>query len=276
MVVTMIATLASGGGSEAVSAIARGDVAASGIGSNLYLFSMMSVFAVMLFAMILLVKGIQGRSWSQVVNGTSRVRWSRVAAGFALWGGISLLQLGIGLLTDPDGYEFRFDGMNFVWLLIISLVMIPLQTTAEEYAFRGYLAQGVGSLTHNRWAVLVIPSVAFGLMHGANPEVGEYSYGIMMPQYIWMGLFMGLMAILDDGIELSMGVHAANNIFASVFLTFDGSVLPTAALLKTKEVDPLAESVWLVVLSVVAIAILARCYKWDFGVLKRRIVMRGE
>lgn len=116
--------------------------------------------------------------------------------------------------------------------------MIPLQTTCEEYGFRGYLAQGIGSWMRNRWAVLIITSVAFGRCTAPNPEVKEYGYGIMMAQYITMGLILGVVTLLDDGIEVAMGIHAANNIFASVLLTFKGSVLPTAALFMAKETEP--------------------------------------
>ena len=174
-------------------------------------------------------------------------------------------------MISPEDYEFRFDGWQFLWLVIISVVMIPLQTTCEEYGFRGYLAQGIGSWMRNRWAVLIITSVAFGLMHSANPEVKEYGYGIMMAQYITMGLILGVVTLLDDGIEVAMGIHAANNIFASVLLTFKGSVLPTAALFMAKETDPVTDFVSVVVVGAVAVVILARIYKWRFGVMNERI-----
>lgn len=267
----VISKMAQGGDANVAAAIANGDIATAGVDSNLYLASMMFVFVVFLFAMILLVKNIHGRTWPQVVNGTSRVRWRHVMTGFAVWGALALLQLVIALVIDPDGMEFRFDAAKFIWLVIISVVMIPLQTTCEEFGFRGYLAQGIGSWTRNRWAVLVITSVAFGLMHGANPEVKEYGYGIMMAQYITMGAILGLVTLLDDGIEVAMGIHAANNIFASVFLTFKGSVLPTAALFMAKETDPVEDFLWVLGFGIVAIAIFARIYKWRFGVMNRRI-----
>ena len=105
----------------------------------------------------------------------------------------------------------------------------------------------------------------------ANPEVKEYGYGIMMAQYITMGLILGVVTLLDDGIEVAMGIHAANNIFASVLLTFKGSVLPTAALFMAKETDPVTDFVSVVVVGVVAVVILARIYKWRFGVMNERI-----
>ena len=52
-----------------------------------------------------------------------------------------------------------------------------------------------------------------------------------MPDYFIIGLTLGLMSLLDDGIETAMGVHAANNIFDSLFITSKNSALQTPALL---------------------------------------------
>lgn len=275
LVVLIVATSIQSGDANAAVAISKGDITAAGVDSNLYLASMMFVFAVFLFSMIFLVRKIQGRTWPQVVNGTSRVRWRRVLAGIAVWGGLNVLLLAASLIISPEDYEFRFDASQFVWLVIISLVMIPLQTTCEEYCVRGYLAQGIGAWTRNRWAVLAITSVAFGLMHGANPEVDEYGYGIMMAQYISMGVILGLVTLLDDGIEIAMGIHAANNIFASVFITFKGSVLPTAALFMAKDINPVIDFISVVVCGAVAVVIFARLYGWRFGVMNERIALRN-
>ena len=106
-------------------------------------------------------------------------------------------------------------------------------------------------------------------------KVDEYGYGIMMAQYISMGVILGLVTLLDDGIEIAMGIHAANNIFASVFLTFKGSVLPTAALFMAKDTDPVTDFISVVVLGAVAIVIFARIYRWRFGVMNERIVLRN-
>ena len=89
------------GDAGVAAAIAKGDIAAAGVDSNLYLASMMFVFVVFLFAMILLVKKIQGRSWPQVVNGTSRVRWRHALAGFAVWGVLNILLMGVSIMISP-------------------------------------------------------------------------------------------------------------------------------------------------------------------------------
>lgn len=128
--------------------------------------------------------------------------------------------------TIPDNFTIQFDIKTFVPLLLITVLFIPLQTTCEEFLFRGYLTQGVAAWTKDRWLAVIIPGMVFGLMPISNPEVSEYGFWAAMPQYI----IFGLAVVLVDGIEVAMGIHAANNIFACLFVTFDASVLSTPAI----------------------------------------------
>ena len=107
--------------------------------------------------------------------------------------------------------------------------MLPFQTSAEELVFRGYLMQGLGVLAKNRWFPLIITSVAFGLLHGMNPEVAILGWGIMV-FYIGTGLLYGISTLMDEGTELALGLHAANNVLAAIYVTTDWTVFQTDAL----------------------------------------------
>jgi len=51
-----------------------------------------------------------------------------------------------------------------------------------------------------------------------------------MGYYISVGLFLAIITLLDDSLELALGIHAAINFHRSVFVTFNGSVLDSDAL----------------------------------------------
>lgn len=242
---------------------------------NLVLFAMLFVFAVMLVAAMFFIKLIHGRSWTEVINGTKHVRWPRFFFGFLIFAMITIILLVISYFTEPENLEFRFEPVKFFVLLLISVLFIPLQSTAEEFIFRGYLAQGVASWTKSRWWALIIPSILFGLLHSANPEVKEYGFGIMMTQYIFMGFMFGLMSILDDGIELAMGVHTANNLLGSVFVTYKGSALQTYALFEMKEINPAEDLLPTIISGIILLTIFAIRYKWNFKILNQKVVL-GE
>lgn len=243
----------------------------SGIDSNLYLASMAFSFVVFLAVAIWIIKMFHGRSWTEVINGTKRVRWSRFFVGLAVWGVLQVGSFAINYMTDPNNFEFRFEPVRFIFLTIITLTMIPIQSSCEEFVFRGYLAQGVASWTGSRLWALLIPSVLFALLHSANPEVTKYGFGVMMANYFLIGLTFGLISLLDDGIELAMGAHSINNILGFMLMTYEGSALRTDALFKAKIINPGEDLFIAVISSIVFIGILAFIYKWKFGILTRRV-----
>ena len=243
----------------------------SGIDSNLYLASMAFSFVVFLAVAIWIIKMFHGRSWTEVINGTKRVRWSRFFVGLAVWGVLQVGSFAINYMTDPNNFEFRFESVRFIFLTIITLTMLPIQSSCEEFVFRGYLAQGVASWTGSRLWALLIPSVLFALLHSANPEVTKYGFGVMMANYFLIGLTFGLISLLDDGIELAMGAHSINNILGSMLMTYEGSALRTDALFKAKIINPGEDLFIAVISSIVFIGILAFIYKWKFGILTRRV-----
>lgn len=247
------------------------DFSGMGISSNFGLFLMLIPFAVGLVALILLIKVFHKRSFSETVNGRKKVRWNKFFQGVIVWGIILVAYLAFEYFSNPSNFVLQFDLGQFIPLLFISLLFIPLQTTFEELSFRGYLAQGIAGWTKSRWLALLIPAVLFGLMHIMNPEIKEFGFWITMPQYIWFGLFFGIIAILDDGIELAMGVHAINNVFASLFVTHKSSALQTPAIFEQQLIDPKLELILLIVMSLIAFAIFAKKYKWNFSILNQKI-----
>jgi len=246
---------------------------ALGISSNLGLFLMMLPLVLGLFVLIGLIWLFHNkRSYKETINGTKvRVRWNRVAMGAACWASLMFAYYVIDYAIDPSNYVFQFDLSSFIPLIIISLLFIPLQTSFEELSFRGYFAQGMVALTKNRWVALIVPSVIFGLIHITNPEVKEFGFWIAMPQYILFGMVFGLVSILDDGIELAMGMHAANNVFLSLFVTHSSSALQTSAVFSVNEINPVKELIVLFIMAVALVLFFYKKYNWSLSVLNKKV-----
>jgi membrane protease YdiL (CAAX protease family) len=248
------------------------DLAAVGISKNWNLFLMILPFISILFFAILLIKALHNRTLSETVNGTRKIRFGRIGVGAAVWAILMTIYLAVDYCFDPENFVLQLDWGKFIVLIILALCLIPLQTTAEELLLRGYLAQGIAAWTKSRWLAILVPSLLFGLLHFANPEVKEFGFWLAMPQYILFGLLFGLVAILDDGIELAIGMHAANNAFLATFVTFSASALQTDALFEILQINPVKELVVLIVLGFIALTYFAYRYKWNFGVLNQKVV----
>lgn len=200
-----------------------------GIDNNLFLFFMILTFAFGLISLIIGVKYIHKRTFTSLVTSRESIDWKRFWFGFITWGVIASVTIIIGIYLTPENYVWNFKPIPFFTLLAVSFLFLPFQTSFEELLFRGYFMQALGILAKNRWLPLILTSVVFGLLHGANPEVEKLGY-ISMVFYIGTGLFYGITTLMDEGTELSLGLHAINNIVAAFFVTTNWTVFQTDAL----------------------------------------------
>ncbi|WP_431166808.1 lysostaphin resistance A-like protein [Tenacibaculum halocynthiae] len=200
-----------------------------GINKNLFLFMMIVMFALGLLFLFIGIKFVHKRPVKTIVTSRNKIDWKRFWFGFFTWGIISSLVIGIGILLERESYVWNFNAVPFFTLVAISFLFLPIQTSFEELLFRGYFMQALGILVKNRWFPLLITSVAFGLLHGANPEVEKLG-AVSMVFYIGTGLFFGITTLMDEGTELALGLHAINNIVAAFFVTTDWTVFQTNAL----------------------------------------------
>lgn len=212
------------------------DFTAIGISQNLAIVLMLIPFAVGLLALWLCVRFIHRRNPKTLINPRGTIRWDKVFFAFLVWLVLTAMVELVFYFLEPGNYSLRFQPVSFFVLLLISLLLFPLQTSFEEILFRGYIMQGIGILTKRPWVPLVLTSVGFGLMHYMNPEVQAFGAAWAMSYYIGVGLLLGFVTLMDDGLELALGIHAATNIYSALFVSFDSSAVQTPALFHVAEV----------------------------------------
>ncbi|WP_046759021.1 CPBP family glutamic-type intramembrane protease [Kordia jejudonensis] len=294
------------------------------LGSNLFLFMMIVSFAVGLLGVLYTNKLIHKGSFLSLTTSRNAIDWKRIFVGFFIVVIFNLGTFAVGYFLAPEALEWNFKLGPFLILLVISLLFLPLQTSFEEYFFRGYLMQGIGvnlkenkfiplsivaiaimpviyfilhanfqlefrtnlgisglitsgivfildrksaidpTILHRKWVPLLFTSVIFGVMHAANPEVEKLGY-ISMVYYIGTGLILGVMTLMDDGMELALGYHAGNNILTALLVTTDWSALQTDAIfVDTSEPSAGFFDIIFPVLIIypIMLLILAKIYKW--------------
>ncbi len=223
-------------------------------------------FAFLLGLLFLLVRFLHERSILSLTTSRKKVDYKRIFFSFSLIVIMSLLVFGISYYYDSSNIIFNFNPLKFSILLIISLFLFPFQIGFEEYLFRGYLMQQIGIIAKNRWTPLLITSMFFGLFHSANPEVAELGFGVMI-FYIGTGLLLGIMTLMDEGLELSLGFHLGNNLLAALLITSDYSALQTDAIFKYSGAENTSSSLQEMIISIaisypIFLFILAKKYKW--------------
>lgn len=168
-------------------------------------------------------------SITQLTTARRKVDWNRIGFSFSLWILINLVVFMVSYFINPQGFQFQFNFSAFINLLIIAVIFIPIQTSFEEYFFRGYFLQFIAFISKNKGVALVASSVIFGLMHMGNPEVSDMGISIMI-FYIGSGFLLGIITLMDDGLELALGFHAAQNLFGALLITSNTAVFQTDAL----------------------------------------------
>ena len=231
--------------------------------SNTTLVLILIPSVVTLVSIYFIMKYLHKQSFITIVSARKSIDWKRVLFSFSIWGGFVVLSTVGAYYLNPTDFEFNFELVPFLILMLIGTIMIPIQTSVEELVFRGYLMQGFGNLVKNKWFPLVMTSVIFGLMHLANPEVSKMG-NIIMVYYIGTGLFLGILTLMDDGLELALGFHAANNLLSALLVTSDWTAFQTYSVLKDISEPEVLFDIILPVLVVypILLFIFSRKYQW--------------
>jgi CAAX protease family protein len=126
----------------------------------------------------------------------------------------------------------------FVPFALLALVLTPIQTTAEELFFRGYLVQGA-SLVSGNFLFLAVASGALSMLPHllANPELDAGFLPVAL-YYFGFGAFFAWVSLRDGTLELAIGAHAANNLYGAIVVSFEGSALNTPSLFYTDRFVP--------------------------------------
>lgn len=232
-------------------------------GANTVLVIALLPLAFGLFVVLGWTKLIHPQSITSLTTSRKKIDWKRIFFAFSLWGGVTILLTLIDIYASPEHYVFNFNLEKFIPLALIAILLIPMQTSFEEYLFRGHMMQGLGLATKTRWIPLLLTSVLFGLMHLANPEVEKLGMGIMV-YYIGTGLFLGILTLMDEGLELALGFHAANNLITALLVTADWTAFQTDSIYRDISEPTLGWDVLvpIVVVYPILLFVFGQKYKW--------------
>ena len=231
---------------------------------NWMLFLMLLSFVAALPALFFMIRRLHNQTVLSVTTTRKAIDWSRVFFTFGLWMIVTMVSVYVDYQMSPQDYVWNFKPLPFAILFVIAIALIPIQTSVEEYLFRGYLMQGFGLLAKNRLFPLLMTSIIFGALHLLNPEVEKLGY-VMLVYYIGTGLLLGIMTLMDEGMELALGFHAANNLIGCLLVTTDWSALQTHSILKDISEPTAGFDIILPVIIIypIILVILSKKYGWS-------------
>lgn len=206
-------------------------------------------------------KYVLKRSLLSLHTAWKKYRWKRclqaVLVTWSVLGGLSAMLH----LTGYKTLAFTFDPSRFFIYAAISIAFIPLQSATEEIIFRGYLNQAIENISGNKWFAFIVTSLLFMSLHLANPEALSGAEAgilpIVMSSYFLFGFAACLLLLIDDGLESAIGLHAANNVFAAVFVNYENSVLPTPSVFQIQTQVKFDSAMTIISLALIVIILYA-------------------
>jgi hypothetical protein len=192
-------------------------------------------FVFLLFGLYIAVRYIHQRPFHTLFTSTT-FNWSRLWQAAGLWTLLSLLFTIFAILLFRGRYELTFQPINFIIFLFFSLLLVPLQTSAEELVFRAYVLQSFGLRVRSPMLLCLISGALFALPHLATPEL-SFSVIQLVFFFFCFGFFLAYLTLESNGLELALGVHAAHNLFTVLFVNYRGAALTTAPIFTAKFLD---------------------------------------
>ena len=193
-------------------------------------------FLPLLLTPIILHRFLLKRSLRELFTRSTRNFSREVLMGAAV---MSLLLLVLGLpdfIMSNSTYTWSFDASRFLPYLLVAFTLIPIQTTAEEVFYRGWIQLRLENGKRSIWIVSISGGALFALPHLGNPEV---SGNLLLPiiGYGSTGFMLTWVTMRDKSMGLAVGAHAANNILAGLIVSSADSALPAASIWVTPEIQ---------------------------------------
>ena len=220
-----------------------------------YLMANLTIY-LMILGVFVAVRYIHYRPFKSLITQSPKISISKMMIGIVGYG----LLLCAGSLVDyllyPETYSFSFEPSRFWIMLPVVLIMTPIQTTAEELVFRGYVIQGFGLKVRNAWLLSLISGAIFMLPHLANPEVfastkmSSIDTTCTILNYFVVGVLLAIVTIKSNSLEIAIGVHAINNLFCFLVVSFPDAALTTNTIFFTSNFDPVMQLVYTLIISV--------------------------
>lgn len=137
---------------------------------------------------------------------TVRLRRRWLGAGLLIAFASLWLVLLVQNALQPGGPRFGIDPQpGAVWFIVVMLLTTPLQAAAEEYFFRGYLMQSLGSMIRSPWFGILTSAAVFTLFHGLQ------SPALILDRFAF-GVLAGWLVVRTGGLEAGIAAHVANNV----------------------------------------------------------------
>ena len=218
-----------------VALVGGGDILESMPGWG-FLFFALVTFIPLFLGVLIAYRWILGVKLRFLFSTVQDFRWWRVGLGFWVW----LILIGgpvvVSVALYPEDYRFNFQPETYLPFLVVGVLLLPIQTTAEELFFRGWVLQWAAKRVSHIVFLSLISGVLFSIPHLLNPEAAADVLGAFFG-YFTVGFALAWVTVRDRSLEIAIGAHMSNNLFAALVVGYEGGALPADALVVSDPIE---------------------------------------
>lgn len=158
---------------------------------------------ILIFLVVLLLfKNIRNNiTWWQKTK-IDKIAWLMII-GLGIVSGAALLLWSIYNQAEFTSFTKQLPNMNIYLVLLSGLGFAILNASAEEFLSRGMLMEGFGALIQNKYIVVVLQSIIFGISHYSGFPNGIT--GVLMV-FSW-SIILGLIRIRTSNLTAVIVAH---------------------------------------------------------------------
>lgn len=183
-----------------------------------------AIYIVWFIGIWISIRFIQKRKLKSLITSNEYIDWKKILWGFSLYFSLYIFSQLIIFISYPEYFTLnKINITDFLKLFVIGLIFVPIQTTVEELFFRGFLLQWISKKISHPISLSIIVSLIFGIVHFENPEMGRSAIW-MGSTYLTASFILTIITVKLGTLELSIGAHAANNMFITWFISDANSV----------------------------------------------------
>ncbi|MDU8944461.1 CPBP family intramembrane glutamic endopeptidase [Ovoidimarina sediminis] len=120
-----------------------------------------------------------------------------------------------------SGFSLNMAPVAWALLLPLSLVVVLIQTGAEEVVYRGWLQQSLARISPSPVIWMVLPSVLFGVAHW-SPEMPRDAAAAYVIWAIFFGIACADLTARTGTLGAALGFHFVTNLFSIVITSLEG------------------------------------------------------
>jgi uncharacterized protein len=180
--------------------------------------SMLTMFLPLALVPMLVFRNLHRRAWGDwPVRRTPGALTDFVKAVLAMTV-VLAVSVTIDGVLHPERFAVNARLPNYWRWFALGLVMLLVQTFAEEALFKGYLTRVLGAVLPYRWPLAVGLSVAFTSLHVSNTDFAA-DHRSAVVEFMLSGLVSFAVYFRTQRLAAPFGIHWANNVFALLIVS---------------------------------------------------------